>query len=66
MDNKLNVVIGASLTGLFYLYTAWKTRPADEGEAVIVDQLWIYPIKSCKGIRKTIASIARTGFKHDR
>ena len=65
MDNKLSVVIGASLTGLFYLYTIWRTRPTD-GEVVVVDQLWIYPIKSCKGIRKTTASIARTGFKYDR
>ena len=65
MDNKLSVVLGASLTGLFYLYTLWKTRLTDE-EVVVIDQLWIYPIKSCKGIRKTIVSIARTGFKYDR
>ena len=65
MDNKLSFAIGTSLTALFYLYTLWRTRTTDE-EVVIVDQLWIYPIKSCKGIRKTIASIARTGFKYDR
>ena len=31
-----------------------------------VTQLWIYPIKSCKGIRVTEAVTATTGLKYDR
>ena len=35
-------------------------------EPVVIKELMIYPIKSCKGISVKSATVAKTGFEHDR
>jgi len=33
---------------------------------IAVSQLWIYPLKSCRGIRVDSAQLSPFGFEHDR
>ena len=33
---------------------------------ITVSQLWIYPLKSCRGIRVDSAQLSAFGFEHDR
>lgn len=53
-----------------YLYikllrkSSCKTIKAND--SIHVSELWIYPIKSCKGIKVSSAEVTRRGFKHDR
>ncbi len=33
---------------------------------ITVSEIWIYPIKSCKGIKLQSSKVVKTGFKYDR
>jgi hypothetical protein len=33
---------------------------------ITVSEIWIYPIKSCKGIKLQTSKVTKTGFKYDR
>ena len=44
------------------LWRYWTQKP----KAIEVSEIWIYPIKSCKGFKTNSAKIVKTGFKHDR
>jgi len=33
---------------------------------IAISQLWIYPLKSCRGIRVDSAQLSAFGFEHDR
>jgi len=54
---KLTVVIGS------LVYKFWSPRPSVPAE---VTQLYIYPIKSCKGILVSSLTLTKEGIEHDR
>lgn len=47
-------------------YLLYKTYLKNEIEFVDIDELWIYPVKSCKGIKVSQATITKFGFQYDR
>jgi hypothetical protein len=44
----------------------WKLGFNAKHETAIVSELWIYPIKSCRGVQVRHAEIDSRGFKYDR
>ncbi|XP_031129529.1 mitochondrial amidoxime reducing component 2-like [Ipomoea triloba] len=57
-----------SLTGLISRLLGKEERTEDEDceEAAKVESMWIYPVKSCRGISVSEAPICSTGFLWDR
>lgn len=55
--------LAVAALGLLYI---WKQIFGTPSEAAVVAELWIYPIKSCKGVRVRHAEIDNRGFKYDR
>lgn len=51
-------LVGACLSYIYFMFTTMKR--------VKVSEIWIYPIKSCKGIRCTQAVVSKRGFCYDR
>lgn len=45
--------------------TNTKSKSKDKIE-ICVTELWVYPIKSCKGVRVTFSDIGKKGFLYDR
>ena len=57
-------IAGIAFTLAFLAQTYLRKKSSKN--AVYVKELWIYPIKSCKGIQLTQADISRRGFLYDR
>ncbi len=63
--NTLNspaVVAGLFVAGSFALTQYWAHKP----KTVTISEIWIYPIKSCKGIKVQSSLVVKTGFRYDR
>jgi uncharacterized protein YcbX len=54
-----------SIASLTCLYNNSK-RNKEVDKVIKVSELWIYPIKSCKGIKLSESKITKTGFQYDR
>lgn len=58
--------IGTAVALILASLLLWTYVFKGAAESATVSELWIYPIKSCKGIRVRHAEIDRRGFKYDR
>ena len=70
MYEQLVPLLGIVFSGLFLLNTRFKRKTVsvkkEDQNSITIEELWIYPIKSCKGIKVNKADIVKTGFKYDR
>jgi hypothetical protein len=57
-------LVGTAL--LIGSYVLTKCVLQKKTEVIKVEEIWIYPIKSCKGIKLQSSKVAKTGFKYDR
>ena len=48
------------------LVSAWKFLPSGRKKKAVVKDLFVYPIKSCAGIRLEQSTFNRLGFRYDR
>ena len=55
-------LLGISIFTTIYLYNVYSKKD----EVVEVEELWVYPVKSCKGIKLKKANITKFGFQYDR
>lgn len=56
--------LGVGLSTAFFLSTWLKRRY--KVDVIKIDELWLYPIKSCKGIKLNKIKVGKRGFLYDR
>ena len=61
--NKYNLFIFSVAVGRYFLS---KQSSPDVEEEIVIDSLWVYPVKSCRGIRVDSAEVVSRGLKYDR
>lgn len=67
MDEQLLVKIGTSVIPFIVIVAATLlSQRKSHAKFVKISELWIYPIKSCKGIKVEQAEVTSRGFELDR
>jgi uncharacterized protein YcbX len=61
----LAALIGAAFAGLIIMIVLKQQKKSRESSAV-VSEIWLYPIKSCRGIKLPQSAIVSRGFLYDR
>ena len=59
-------LITASVALLAMVWILYSRASHSKRDTAVVSQLWVYPIKSCRGVQMRHAEIDRRGFKYDR
>jgi uncharacterized protein YcbX len=60
------IMIGLALFAASVICIRYSSGEVSSNGDIFVEELWIYPVKSCKGIRVQESELTPTGLRHDR
>lgn len=64
LNNKYALFIFSVVTARYLLCK--QNSPDGTEEEIVIDSLWVYPVKSCRGIRVDSAKVVSRGLQYDR